>query len=595
MSADATVIPFRPRPRRADKVASNGVMGMILFIFVEVMLFAGFISAFVIVKARAPGSVWPPPGQPRLPFERTAVNTTALIASGVVLLLAHRAYQRGKTAISGWLALATALGAAFVALQGAEWAALLQEGLTLTSSTYGSLFYTIIGAHAPARRGRDLRAGLDVDAPATRPVAQGGALRRGAVLVFRRAGLALLVLPGVSVGDERRARAVRSGRGRGEGQHGRAEWAARARPMPAWAPSTKSGRRPANWRTCLRRGIWIRRGSWAVGNARVAGRVPRRSRGLSRVLRPRRRGANCVLGDDGIADVAALGHGRRSAGLASQASPEGGGSGRLTPRTRQAGVAGQGRASASEGVFQSGEEGRIPFGHGSGPAEVDGSLPVDEDRGREAAGPERVLRSRVRIQDDVVFHAHFGDEVRHGVQVGAPVHGHAQDAQAVVAVTVVQLLQIGRLFSARVAPRGPEIDEQREAAVVSEGNCAAAAQGFRAEARGRIAAAKGKGVGFCATGRDGDGGRNDARQATRSPDPRTARDHDGFTNSVVKHPRAANMDYRFALGPDAPRLAPPVVSSIQSAMISIDSTDHVSSMVAYSLGAPVSACWNRWL
>lgn len=148
MPADATVIPFRPRPRRADKVASNGVMGMILFIFVEVMLFAGFISAFVIVKARAPGSVWPPPGQPRLPFERTAVNTTALIASGVVLLLAHRAYQRGKTAISGWLALATALGAAFVALQGAEWAALLQEGLTLTSSTYGSLFYTIIGAHA---------------------------------------------------------------------------------------------------------------------------------------------------------------------------------------------------------------------------------------------------------------------------------------------------------------------------------------------------------------------------------------------------------------------------------------------------------------
>ena len=148
MPADATVIPFRPRPRRADKVASNGVMGMILFIFVEVMLFAGFISAFVIVKARAPGSVWPPPGQPRLPFERTAVNTTALIASGVVLLLAHRAYQQGKTAISGWLALATALGAAFVALQGAEWAALLQEGLTLTSSTYGSLFYTIIGAHA---------------------------------------------------------------------------------------------------------------------------------------------------------------------------------------------------------------------------------------------------------------------------------------------------------------------------------------------------------------------------------------------------------------------------------------------------------------
>ena len=149
MTADAKVLPFRPRPRRPDKLVSNGVMGMVLVVFVEVMLFAGFISAFVIVKSRALGSVWPPPGQPRLPFERTAFNTGALVLSGVVLLVAHRAYQRDRgRAVGGLLLLATLLGGAFVALQGVEWAALLQEGLTLTSSTYGSLFYTIIGAHA---------------------------------------------------------------------------------------------------------------------------------------------------------------------------------------------------------------------------------------------------------------------------------------------------------------------------------------------------------------------------------------------------------------------------------------------------------------
>lgn len=148
MSARATIIPFRPRPRRAEKVVSNGVLGMILVVFVEVMLFAGFISAFVIVKARAVGSVWPPPNQPRLPFERTAINTTMLIASGIVLLIAHRAYQRGNRSIGSLLMVAILLGGTFVALQGAEWVALLQEGLTLTSSTYGSLFYTIIGAHA---------------------------------------------------------------------------------------------------------------------------------------------------------------------------------------------------------------------------------------------------------------------------------------------------------------------------------------------------------------------------------------------------------------------------------------------------------------
>ena len=148
MVADASVLRFRPRPRKREKLVSNGVLGMVLVVFVEIMLFAGFISAYVIVKARAPGSVWPPPNQPRLPFERTAINTGALILSGIVLLIAHRLHEKGRPRVGGLLVVATLLGAAFVALQGAEWVALLAEGLTLTSSTFGSLFYTIIGAHA---------------------------------------------------------------------------------------------------------------------------------------------------------------------------------------------------------------------------------------------------------------------------------------------------------------------------------------------------------------------------------------------------------------------------------------------------------------
>ena len=39
----------------------------------------------------------------------------------------------------------------------------------------------------------------------------------------------------------------------------------------------------------------------------------------------------------------------------------------------------------------------------------------------------------------------------------------------------------------------------------------------------------------------------------------------------------------------------PTVLRIQSAITSITSTDQVSSMAWYSLGAPVSACWKRWL
>jgi heme/copper-type cytochrome/quinol oxidase subunit 3 len=121
-------------------------MAMLIFAFTEVMLFAGLTSAFTIVRSGA--LVWPPPGQPRLPFEQTAVNTTLLMASGVLLFIAQRAFRREPARAKWPLLLATLLGGLFVVFQGVEWLALLGAGLTLTSSVLGSFFYLIIGLHA---------------------------------------------------------------------------------------------------------------------------------------------------------------------------------------------------------------------------------------------------------------------------------------------------------------------------------------------------------------------------------------------------------------------------------------------------------------
>jgi heme/copper-type cytochrome/quinol oxidase subunit 3 len=121
-------------------------MAMLIFVFTEVMLFAGLISAFTIVRASA--FAWPPPGQPRLPVEATAVNTAALLASGLLLFLARRIVHR-EPARAGWLLLLSMLlGGFFVAFQGAEWVALIGQGLTVTSSLQGSFFYLIVGLHA---------------------------------------------------------------------------------------------------------------------------------------------------------------------------------------------------------------------------------------------------------------------------------------------------------------------------------------------------------------------------------------------------------------------------------------------------------------
>jgi cytochrome c oxidase subunit 3 len=128
------------------KVISNGVLGMSLFVLTEIMFFAGMISAFSIVKASS--VVWPPLDQPRLPIEETALNTLALFASGALLYLAQRRFAEDRTAAGGPLIGAIALGTFFVLFQGWEWAAMLAQGLTLTSSTMGSFFYLIVGTHA---------------------------------------------------------------------------------------------------------------------------------------------------------------------------------------------------------------------------------------------------------------------------------------------------------------------------------------------------------------------------------------------------------------------------------------------------------------
>jgi len=119
---------------------------MLLFTGTEIMLFAGLISSISILRGSV--LVWPPPGQPRLPVEETAINTAALLLSGVFMILARRRFNNEPRQALGSMVTALVLGFFFVVLQGREWVDLLASGLTMTSSTHGSFFYLIIGLHA---------------------------------------------------------------------------------------------------------------------------------------------------------------------------------------------------------------------------------------------------------------------------------------------------------------------------------------------------------------------------------------------------------------------------------------------------------------
>lgn len=121
-------------------------LGLLLFIAIEIMFFAGMISAFLVFRLGS--STWPPAGQPRLPVEVTAVNTLLLLLSGVSMQGSLMALRAGNNRFFQWaLGLTALLGAAFLSIQGTEWVRLVHFGLSVQSNIYGGFFYALIGLH----------------------------------------------------------------------------------------------------------------------------------------------------------------------------------------------------------------------------------------------------------------------------------------------------------------------------------------------------------------------------------------------------------------------------------------------------------------
>lgn len=136
--------PDGESPRRA--AIHNAILATMFLMAGEVMFFAGLVSAFLVLRMGA--AVWPPPLQPRLPVGVTGLNTLVLIASSVAVVVGIRALRRGERhSAARLLQTAACLGTLFLIVQGYEWIRLVHFGLTVSSSTYGATFYTLIGAH----------------------------------------------------------------------------------------------------------------------------------------------------------------------------------------------------------------------------------------------------------------------------------------------------------------------------------------------------------------------------------------------------------------------------------------------------------------
>jgi cytochrome c oxidase subunit III len=163
--------------RHNEGVERSFRMGMMWFIFSEVMFFAAFFGAlFYARQLSVPWlggegtkflthtfawgdyeTAWPTNGPANVggdfgtipAFGLPAINTAILLLSGITVTIAHHALRAGqRSMLKLFLAATFLLGFLFVGLQAREYGHAWHElNLTLNSGIYGSTFYMLTGFH----------------------------------------------------------------------------------------------------------------------------------------------------------------------------------------------------------------------------------------------------------------------------------------------------------------------------------------------------------------------------------------------------------------------------------------------------------------
>ena len=119
------------------------VLGMLLFIGSEIMLFGSFFTAYFFVRV-VNGYPWPPEGD-HLPVFIAGVNTVILVTSSFTMHWALQSIKRGHRAgLQAGLVLTFLMGLAFLLTQIAEYA---RVGFAPGDNAFATIFYCLTGLH----------------------------------------------------------------------------------------------------------------------------------------------------------------------------------------------------------------------------------------------------------------------------------------------------------------------------------------------------------------------------------------------------------------------------------------------------------------
>ena len=132
-------------------------VGTIIWLSSELMFFAALFASYFTIRAVSPELWADNTALLNIPF--ATANTTILVLSSVTCQLGVFAAERGQVGRTGsilkvkgwglreWFVLTYVMGAIFIAGQATEYASLVREGVTISDSAYGTMFYLTTGFH----------------------------------------------------------------------------------------------------------------------------------------------------------------------------------------------------------------------------------------------------------------------------------------------------------------------------------------------------------------------------------------------------------------------------------------------------------------
>ncbi|MCM8794228.1 MAG: cytochrome c oxidase subunit 3 [Candidatus Omnitrophica bacterium] len=149
MNASTTAHAQAAHTPPSMEVTQTGIptakLGMWLFLASEVMMFAGLLGAYIVLRAGLPD--WPHASE-ELNVAAAVVNTVILLSSSMTMALTVAAvHYADKVKIRLFLGLTILLGTAFLGVKGYEYSLKFHHGHLPGSGIFWDCYFTLTGIH----------------------------------------------------------------------------------------------------------------------------------------------------------------------------------------------------------------------------------------------------------------------------------------------------------------------------------------------------------------------------------------------------------------------------------------------------------------